>query len=1053
MDTHDDERPLHRRLWQAFTDPSDEARPRVWWHWMDGNVDSDGLEADLRWLHRVGVRGVQIFDGGMGVPLVVDEPVRPGTDAWRAAMRRVRTVAAELGMEVAVATSSGWSAAGAPWVQPADAMKKLVWSETVIDGDGPVDIELAPLPDVEGLYQDSARWGATDPRRWCVDWRVVAVPASPEQEPLHPARMAHGDDAVDAEVLVDGSFERAIRLPRSPDRWSEAFITQQFDEPVTVTAVTVGLPGPRGFGAAPSPDAVLQWLDDDGIAHDIVALAPTGIPARTASFPPVTARAFRLALSGASAAEALPPMADGVRMPPVLRSADAFEVTQFALHPRGRVHHAEAKAGFGVVADYDAVDTPIAAGVGAVQPDEVLDLTAFVEGGRLRWTAPAGRWRVLRFGASLTGQTNGPAPADATGLEVDKLDGARVAAYLDRHLAHFAPEGADALLSDSIEAGPQNWTDAIADRFRDRCSYDLTDRLPALAGYVVGSAPESDRFLSDYRRTLVELLAAEYYGTLAAQARRRGMTSYAEALEDARPQLGDDLAMRSHADVPMGAMWTFPPHAGPRPTYVADLKGASSVAHVYGRRWTGAESFTAFDEPWSSTPGSLKHVADLQLALGVTRFCIHTSPHQPLAAPPPGIALAPFLGQVFTRHETWSALAGPWIDYLARCSAVLSAGRPDVQVAVFVGEEAPVTGLFAERFDRAVPSGYDFDYIGPDALREVVRVDGGDLVAEGARYRVLLLSGSSHRLTVATVERIADLVDAGATVVGRRPDQSPSLADDAHRFRRACDRIWDAGRPNVHDTDDVAGVLAGLGEQPGPVRDEGVRVISRLVDGERITFVANPDPAPRRVRVHTDAPMSVWDPVSVTTTPLPATDEGGLLELPPFGSAFLVPAAGPADEPLHEAGRAHDWRVTPPGGEPTALGADPRPWTELDPGRSGVATYRATLTVTADAAQASRAELCLGELAGVARVRLDGEAAGIVWTAPWRLDVTGRLREGPVSIEIDVANPWRNRLIGEATAASGELFAPMTTVFEPDAAPLPAGLSGGLTLWTSAPHH
>ena len=77
------------------------------------------------------------------------------------------------------------------------------------------------------------------------------------------------------------------------------------------------------------------------------------------------------------------------------------------------------------------------------------------------------------------------------------------------------------------------------------------------------------------------------------------MTYYAEALEDGRPQLGDDLAMRSHADVPMGAMWTFDPETGPRPTYVADLKGAASVAHVYGKAWTGSEAFTSFGDPWS----------------------------------------------------------------------------------------------------------------------------------------------------------------------------------------------------------------------------------------------------------------------------------------------------------------------------------------------------------------------------------------------------------------------------------------------------------------------
>ena len=290
----------------------------------------------------------------------------------------------------------------------------------------------------------------------------------------------------------------------------------------------------------------------------------------------------------------------------------------------------------------------------------------------LHWHAPAGRWRILRLGASLTGQTNGPAPADSTGLEVDKLDGERVAAYLETHLARFGdripPDALSrfgALLSDSIEAGPQNWTDRILEHFVALRGYDPLRRLPALAGYLVGDADESDRFLFDYRRTLAELLSREYYGTLAVAGTSSRDDLYAEALEDGRPQLGDDLAMRSHADVPMGAMWTFDPETGPRPTYVADLKGAASVAHVYGRAWTGSEAFTSFGDPWVWSPQSLKHIADLQLCLGVTRFCIHTSAapagrgtaagHRARSVPGPGVHRQRDLGR-----------DGPSVDRLPR---------------------------------------------------------------------------------------------------------------------------------------------------------------------------------------------------------------------------------------------------------------------------------------------------------------------------------------------------------------------------------------------------
>ena len=1042
---------------------------------MDGNVDPAGVVRDLTWLHSVGVRGVHLFDGGMGVPVVVPEPVRPGSLAWHEAIQTARRTAADLGLELAVATSAGWSATGGPWVEPRDAMKKVVWSEAIVEGGGGRTSVLPPLPATAGLFQDAGRWGAAPREPWATDWRVVAFPAEDAHAVLQPDRIRASSPVADTDCLTDGSFEAALALPRDPDAWSSVWLEAEFDEPVTVRAVTVGLPGPRGFGAAPPPHAVLEAGDGDTGFRPIATLDATTVPARTASFAPVTARRFRLVLSGASAAEALPPVADGVRTPPVLRRSDAFLVSEFALRSGGRVHCAETKAGFGAAPDYYAVDTDERADSAAVRATDVHDLTALVNDGRLEWDAPPGRWRILRLGASLTGQTNGPALADVTGLEVDKLDGSRVAAFLERHLAAFEAESFDALLSDSIEAGSQNWTDAIAERFRELRGYDLTTWLPTLAGYVVGGAEASDRFLYDYRRTLAELLATAYYGTLASEAHRRQMSYYAEALEDGRPQLGDDLAMRSHADVPMGAMWTFDPESGPRPTYVADLKGAASVTHVHGKSWTGAEAFTSFDRPWASSPRSLKHVADLQLALGVTRFCIHTSPHQPLAAPPPGVALAPFLGQAFTAAETWAGMARPWIDYLARCSALLSAGEPAVDIALFVGEEAPVTGLFDDAVDTAVPRGFDFDYVGPDGLA-LLRVDeDGQLRSLGARYRLLLLGGSSRRLTVATLRHLKLLVDAGATIVGLPPESSPSLGDDDEEFRRVCNEIWaserDTGR--VIATSDLAAALAVLGVRSDvEIAGPPVRTIARIVDGRRITFLANPAAEGVRVRIsvpeHVGA-LSLWDPVELNATPLPSipTDDGRIVAeigLPAFGSVFVVPwAADPAGDAgaVRDAGAVGDaasvhrlplgsrpWSLTFPARREIALPGGPVLWTELDSqsrGFSGTAVYRADFEVNGPL-DAGRVWIDLGRVHDIARVVVNGVDCGVAWTEPFRVDATSALRVGATVLEVEVANPWRNRLIAEAVRPSGEIFAPMTGVFEPSAEPLPGGLAGPVTV-------
>ncbi|WP_255378679.1 glycosyl hydrolase, partial [Pelomonas sp. KK5] len=476
--------------------------------------------------------------------------------------------------------------------------------------------------------------------------------------------------------------------------------------------------------------------------------------------------------------------------------------------------------------------------------------------GRLDWTPPPGDWVVLRLAASLTGHRNGPAPEEATGLEVDKLDGERVRRYVDHYLDLF-DGGPQALLSDSIESGPQNWTEHMLARFRELRGYDAKPWLPALTGVVVGSAARSDRFLWDFRRTIAQLLAREHYGTLAQAARERGMSSYAEALEDHRPQLGDDLAMRGHADVPVGALWTLlPGEDAPRPTYLADLQGAASVAHVRGKPVVAAESFTSFGWPWALGPAELKPTADLALALGVNRFLIHASTHQPDDRAP-GMALAPFLGQYLTRHETWAEPARAWIDYLSRSAFLMQQGEPVADIAYFIGEEGPVTALFGDRPIDAIPPGYGFDFIGPDDLFERLQVVDGVLgsSASSARWQLLVLGGASQRMSVPALRRLRDLLEAGASVLGSAPLDSPSGADDPAEFRRLRDAIWGRcaqqgaphaiGKGRLFCGQDVARALGQLGLAPDWIAAPPLQVRHRRLDGGgELYFVSNPGDQP-----------------------------------------------------------------------------------------------------------------------------------------------------------------------------------------------------------------
>jgi hypothetical protein len=120
-------------LERGFANPPDGAKPRVWWHWMNGNITKEGIQLDLEWMKRVGIGGFQNFDAALNTPQVVEKRLAYMTPEWKEAFKFTAVLADRLGLEMAIAGSPGWSESGGPWVPPSQAMKKFVWSETSVE--------------------------------------------------------------------------------------------------------------------------------------------------------------------------------------------------------------------------------------------------------------------------------------------------------------------------------------------------------------------------------------------------------------------------------------------------------------------------------------------------------------------------------------------------------------------------------------------------------------------------------------------------------------------------------------------------------------------------------------------------------------------------------------------------------------------------------------------------------------------------------------------------------------------------------------------------------
>ncbi|HKT76468.1 MAG TPA: glycosyl hydrolase [Sphingobium sp.] len=1079
-------------LADGFRNPPQSARPRVWWHWMNGNVTKDGIDKDLDWMARMGIGGLQNFDASLQTPQIVPKRLVYMDDGWKDAFRHAVQVADAKGLEFAIAASPGWSETGGPWVKPEDAMKKLVWTQTDVQGGQRVRGALPQPSAIAGAFQTArfhdpmAIGEAPAKPRFYADALVLAYPVKAASLP-RPV-IAQGDGKpVDQAKLGDDDLESVVAVDKgTADRPGSLLL--DYGRPVTVRSASLFIP--RARPPFRDPDYLPTLEVETASGWKAIGRLRLTEAASTISFAPVTARRFRLVLS-ANDGPRTPPLDAGV---PGAETFDVFaqpasatiDIGDLRLSAEARIDSFEAKAGFAVLSDYNSLserqlpDTPV------IDPSRVLDLTSHLRpDGTLDWTAPRGSdWRILRLGYSLTGKTNHPATAEATGLEVDKYDESAVSRYLIHYLDLYrdtvGPEwigqkGIRALLTDSIEVGPSNWTPRIVEQFRQRRGYDPTPWLPTLTGAVIGSPARSDAFLHDFRQTLADLIADAHYGTIAKVAHAHGLKVYGEALEDGRPVLGDDLAMRAHADVPMAAMWTYGRDSAPRPTLLGDMKGAASVAHIYGQNIVSAESLTSAMSPWAFAPSDLKRIIDLEFVSGVNRPIIHTSVHQPVDDKQPGLSLMIF-GQYFNRHESWAEMAKPWVDYMARSGFLLQQGRDHADIAWFYGEDAPITALFQRAVPAGLPTRYAYDFVNADILAHQLSVDQGELVAPGgARYKALYLGGSSKVMTLPTLRRIADLVEAGATVIGAAPERSPALTDDEAAFHALAARLWSGapmGKGRVIASQDVEAALAGTGLRPdfsvsGGAAGDYRFLHRKLADGD-LYFVryagAQAQHVEARFRVAGRQP-EIWRAIEGTAKPLSYRSEGGdtivPLDVDPE-DAFFILFRNPADSPART--------VNQPRLKPMAtLSA---PWTvEFQPGRgapaqvemqtlspldssadpgvryfSGIATYRSRFMRPKGAAKGAPLWIDLGRIGDVAEVRVNGQLAGTSWFAPYRLDIGRYTRPGSNAIEVKVANLWVNRLIGDKQPGAHPISFTASPTYRPDAPLRPSGLIGPVTL-------
>ena len=967
----------------------------VYWYWIDGNMSEKGVIKDLQAMKKVGINRVQIgmIGDGQGTPT---GPVKMFTKKWWKILHTMFKTATELDIEVGLFNCPGWSQSGGPWVKPEQSMRYLAAVNDTVQG--PIKYH-ATLP---SLGKDGQ------------DVKVLAYPLVKDNTVFTTTQ-----NVIEEREIIFKSEKPAIvrSLVLYPAKAGKVYMQIEVKKGNNWKAIEK------------------HYLDRSNTQNIVgfIPLAPFVL-----SLPETEGEEFRITFSEKGFYNKI----ELSEMPKVELYA---EKTLAKMFPEP----------LPMWDDYLWRTQPKYENISILQAGEVKDITAnMASDGTLVWDVPEGTWVISRTGMLPTGVINSPAPKEGRGLETDKMSKEHIRAHFDNYIGKIIKRipAKDRktfryIIEDSYETGGQNWTDDLIDDFKQVYGYDPVPYIPALNGVVVGSPEITDRFLWDLRRLVADQVAYEYVAGLREVSHEHGFTTWLENYGHwGFP--GEFLQYGGQSDEIAGEFWSF--------GNLGDIenKAASSCGHIYGKEKVWAESCTCGGSNFDLYPATMKQRLDRFFTEGINASLLHLYIQQPDDRTP---GINAWFGNEFNRNNTWFSQLDIFLDYLKRCNYMLQQGRYVADVAYFIGEDTPkMTGVR----NPEIPRGYSYDYVNAEVLMSAKAENGKLVLASGMEYSVLVLP-KIETMRPELLAKIRQLVKDGVVLQGPAPLRSPSLKnypESDYQIKEMVEEMWQRklhpfaekvkyGKGTIYPTASLEQIMADFGVQPDfTVSDPMLPVlfIHLTTEEGEIYFVSNQSDQPisfdANFRTKGMQP-ELWNPLTSEVRYLPKSKQlTGATSVPmtmaPLESSFIVfrdpikEIKGDDNYPNAElvATVEGPWTIEfeeNRGGPKKPVKTDVLfDWIESENPQikyfSGNAIYKSTFTI--DQLPESPTYIDLGKVMVMARVRVNGQDAGGVWTTPYQVNVTHLLKEGVNELEVEVVNCWRNRMIGELSMPEEERF-------------------------------
>ncbi|MDX9755685.1 MAG: glycosyl hydrolase, partial [bacterium] len=616
--------PASQPIDQSFTTPPREFGVRCWWWWLNGNVTKEAITRDLEEMIAKGFSGAMIFDAG-GAEQRGNSQVPAGptfaSPAWVELYLHALNEAQRLGLEMGLSIQSGWNLGG-PFVTPDFAAKQITFTETQVTGPATERLHLPKPSHRDGFYKDICvlAYKKSAPQESPIQYEVKTSSAQSEFTGFNAF---DGDPAT---FWVSGGNQPGEGPTEAKPEWYEVHLSK----PLKLSKIQ--LKGRDGYG----PRACKVYIASDGAAWRLIG-ENNAMDSQPQAFrvPKTQVQSFRFEFTAAQ----------DPRYPDNPRNVQVADIT--LLDPAGNpvalgrkqspIQNLSLKTmvrelgGSAPDCRFLLDDLPATPGEEDVKAAGVQDLTSHLqEDGSLDWQAPEGEWTVLRFGYTVTDAHVSTYSADWHGRVIDYLSPAAFDRYWDTVVTPLLDSAGPLvgtvlkqLETDSWECGGMNWTPAMRAEFQRFRGYDLLPYMPIFAGKIVEDRETSNRFLADFRKTLGDCVAHNHYAHFAERAK---VYTLGIQPESGGPHAGpfDAIKNLGFNDIVMGEFWVPSPHR-PKPDNRFFIKQASSVAHIHGKKYVGAESFTSIGPHWEDVLWqSLKPSADHEYASGLNMVFFHT---------------------------------------------------------------------------------------------------------------------------------------------------------------------------------------------------------------------------------------------------------------------------------------------------------------------------------------------------------------------------------------------------------------------------------------------